>query len=182
MQRLFAAHGFEAVSAERLPIHHGQLRVTVQRAGEARPDDSVAETLELERRRGVEDPATWAAFADRVRELKQNLRRTIARIRAGGGRVAAYGAPAKGSTLLEYFELGPGDIDWIADRSELKQGRLTPGSRIPIVAPGALTAEQPDAVLLLAWNFADEIVAQQRAYLDAGGQFIVPVPRVRAIR
>lgn len=181
MQRLFAEHGLQAVSAERLPIHHGQLRVTVQRIGEGEPDGSVQAVLDQERERGANDAATWDAFATRVRALKDDLRKTLAEIRAGGGRVAAYGAPAKGSTLLEYFELGTEDIDWIADRSPLKQGRVTPGSHIPIVAPDRILSEQPEALVLLAWNFADEVMRQQAEYVERGGRFIIPVPEVRTL-
>ena len=179
MQRLFAEHGMEITSAERLPIHHGQLRVFVQRRGEATVDGSVERVLAEERDRRLLEPATWQAFADRVYGLKRELHRTLADLRREGRRVAAYGAPAKGNTLLSFLELGPDDVAWIADRSPLKQGRLTPGSHIPVVAPDRLLAERPDVVQLLAWNFADETLAQQREYVEAGGRFILPVPEVR---
>ena len=179
MQRLFAQHGMEVTSAERLPIHHGQLRVFVQRIGEGQPDESVARILAQEAEHELLEPKTWEAFAERVNGLKRDLHATLARLRAEGKRVGGYGAPAKGSTLLSFLDLGPDDIEWIADRSALKQGRLTPGSHIPIVSPERLLDERPDAVLLLAWNFADEIIAQQREYVEGGGRFVVPVPEVR---
>jgi C-methyltransferase C-terminal domain/Putative zinc binding domain/Methyltransferase domain len=178
MERLFAEHGMQAVRAERLPIHHGQLRVVVQRQGEAEVDGSVREILELERERAVGEPRTWCEYADRVRDLRRAVRQTVDELRAAGKRMTGYGAPAKGSTLLSYLGLGPCDVAWIADRSPLKQGRLTPGSHIPIVEPERLEVERPDAVLLLAWNFADEILDQQHEYVAGGGRFLVPVPEV----
>ena len=179
MQRLFARHGMEVTSAERLPIHHGQLRVFVQRQGEGTVEDSVETVLAQERERGLLEPATWTAFADRVAALKRDLHATLTELHTEGKTVAAYGAPAKGSTLLSYLELGPDDLAWIADRSPLKQGRVTPGSHIPIVAPDRMLTERPDVVLMLAWNFADEILEQQHEYVEGGGRFIVPVPEVR---
>jgi C-methyltransferase C-terminal domain len=179
MQRLFAQHGMEVTSAERLPIHHGQLRVFVQRVGEGAPDESVARILAEESEHELLEPQTWHGFAERVNGLKRDLHATLAALHREGKRVGGYGAPAKGSTLLSFLDLGPDDISWIADRSALKQGRLTPGSHIPIVGPERLLDERPDAVLLLAWNFADEIIEQQSEYVDGGGRFILPVPDVR---
>jgi hypothetical protein len=179
MQRLFGQHGMHVTSAERLPIHHGQLRVFVQRIGEGAPDESVERTLASESEHALLELETWQGFADRVNALKRDLHVALAELRNEGHTVGGYGAPAKGSTLLSFLDLGPNDIVWIADRSPLKQGRVTPGSHIPIVAPDRLVKEQPKAVLLLAWNFADEILGQQRDYIAAGGRFILPVPEVR---
>ena len=95
--------------------------------------------------------------------------------------MAGYGAPAKGNTLLSFLEIGPETVHYIADRSPLKQGRYTPGSHIPVVPPERLFADQPDYVLLLAWNFADEVLGQQAEYRKRGGKFIVPVPNVKII-
>jgi C-methyltransferase C-terminal domain len=95
--------------------------------------------------------------------------------------LAGYGAPAKGNTLLSFLQFGPEHLPYIVDRSPLKQGRFTPGTHIPVVAPERLLTDQPDYVLLLAWNFADEIVAQQAEYRKRGGKFMVPVPEVRIL-
>ena len=179
MVRLFERHGMRPVDAERLPIHHGQLRVTVQRAGAGEPRPGVGEILALERARGIDRFETYEAFAARVRRIRADLRRLLAGLKAEGRRVAGYGAPAKASTLLEYLGIGPDLLEFIADRSRLKQGRFTPGTRIPIVAPERLLADPPDYLLLLAWNFADEILAQQAAFRERGGRFIVPLPEVR---
>ena len=96
--------------------------------------------------------------------------------------MVGYGAPAKGNTLLSFLDLGPQVIAYIADRSPLKQGRYTPGTHIPVVPPERLLADQPDYVLLLAWNFADEVLAQQAEYRRRGGRFILPVPEVQIIQ
>ncbi|MFC1531660.1 methyltransferase domain-containing protein [Gemmatimonadota bacterium] len=181
MSLLFQRHGLQVVDAERLPLHHGQLRVTVQRQGEGVVGPSVDAILEMERDRGVDRLATWKGFADQVLGIKRDLLNTLRGLKAEGSRLAGYGAPAKGSTLLEFLEIGPDLLDFIADRSSLKQGRYTPGSHIPIVSPERLLTDRPDYVLLLAWNFVDEIMDQQRAYRAAGGKFILPVPEVRIV-
>lgn len=182
MMRLFADHGMEVVRAERLPIHHGQLRATVMRRGEGAVDGSVAEVLAAERQLGIDRFDTWRAFAGRVGRLKAEVMDCLDGLKAEGRRLAGYGAPAKGSTLLEFLRLGPETLDFIADRSPLKQGRYTPGSHIPIVAPERLLEEpSPDHVLLLAWNFEEEILAQQGEFRRRGGKFILPVPEVRVV-
>ena len=182
MMRLFESHGMEVVRAERLPIHHGQLRATVMRRGEGEVDASVAEVLAAERELGIDMFSTWRAFAERVDTLKAEVMDCLNRLKADGRRLAGYGAPAKGSTLLEFFGVGPDLLDFIADRSPLKQGRYTPGSHIPIVAPERLLEEpSPDHVLLLAWNFEEEILKQQAEFRRRGGKFILPVPEVRIV-
>ena len=95
--------------------------------------------------------------------------------------MAGYGAPAKGNTLLSCFGFGPRELDFIADASPLKQGRLTPGTHIPIDAPARILADRPEVVIVLAWNFADEIAEQLSPYVEAGGRLVVPIPEVRDI-
>jgi cyclopropane fatty-acyl-phospholipid synthase-like methyltransferase len=181
MMRLFERHGFRVVRAERLPIHHGQLRVWVQRLTEGKRDATVDEVLKGEQTRGIDRFDTYLLFAKQTREIKDNLRQVLRQLRADGKRVAAYGAPAKGNTLLGYLELGPDLIEYIVDRSTLKQGRYAPGTHIPVVAPSHLLASHPDYMVLLAWNFQDEILEQQAEYRRRGGLFIVPVPRVTIV-
>lgn len=181
MVDLFALLGMQVVSAERLPIHHGQLRVAVQRKGEGTADTSVAELLEMEQARGIGRFETYEAFGRRVHRIKKDLHATLSRLKSQGKRLAGYGAPAKGSTLLEFLDIGPDLIEYIVDRSPLKQGRYTPGSHIPIVPPERLLTDRPDYALLLAWNFADEVLKQQTAYREAGGKFIVPIPEVAVL-
>ncbi len=116
-----------------------------------------------------------------MQAIRTALVRLVADLRAQGKRVAAYGASAKGSTLLNYCGLGRESLDFVADRSTYKQGRLTPGTHLPIVSAEELAQRRPDYTLLLTWNFAEEILRQQQAYRDAGGRFILPVPQLRVV-
>jgi SAM-dependent methyltransferase len=181
MRRLFAEHGMEVVHVERLPVHHGQLRIAVQRAGEGEISPSVEEVLEHEREAGLDRLETYERFAERARQIKSELRLTLDTLRADGKRIAGYGAPAKGNTLLSYLELGPDVVEYIADRNKLKQGRYTPQTRIPVVDPERLLSDQPDFVVLFAWNFADEVLAQQAEFRRRGGRFIIPIPDVTVV-
>ena len=181
MTALFAQHGFEVVQAERVPLHHGQLRVTAQRIGERQPEGGVEEVLEAERAGGFRDLETYERFASQTRTIKRELTERLDELRGQGKRVVGYGAPAKGNTLISFLEIGPHRIPYIVDRSPLKQGLYTPGSHIPIVPVQRLLDDQPDAVVLFAWNFADEILDQQAEYRRRGGRFIVPVPEVRMV-
>lgn len=181
MMRLFQDNGMQVVDAERLPLHHGQLRVTVQRPGEAAPTRRVAEILEMERNLGIDQFQTYTRFAEKTQGIKNAVRQTLRDLATQGKRVVGYGAPAKGNTLLSFLELGPSLIPYIADRSALKQGRYTPGTHIPVVAPSRLLEDQPDYVLVLAWNFLEEVMEQQVEYRNRGGKFIVPVPDVKIL-
>jgi len=181
MKRLFEKHGMSVVDAERVPLHHGQLRVHVQRQGEGAVQPGVEKILEAEKAAGLDQFATYQRFADNAKRIKRDLHETLSELARRGERVAGYGAPAKGNTLLGFLEIGPDLLPYIVDRSPLKQGLYTPGTHIPVVAPERLLADQPEYVLLLAWNFADEIVEQQAEYRSRGGKFMVPVPEVRVL-
>jgi SAM-dependent methyltransferase len=173
--------GLEIVDVEQLAIHGGSVRVFLQRDDRKKrnsPSDAVTALLAEEQAWGVSRPEPYRAFAARVSALKQELVALLKRLKSEGKTIAGYGAAAKGSTLLNHFGIGAELIDFIADRSTYKQGRFMPGVGIPIVGPEALVERRPDYCLLLTWNFADEILAQQKAYRDAGGKFIVPVPTV----
>jgi SAM-dependent methyltransferase len=174
--RLFADAGLEIFSVERVQMHGGSLRIFVRRQQAAPPAASVEALLEEERRRGVGNIATYRRFADRVRNFAPAFRDFLVSLRAKGYSIAAYGASAKGATLLNYCGVGADLLDFVADLSPLKQGRAMPGVGIQIVPPSELRARRPDYVVLLAWNFADEIVRQQADYLRAGGRFVVPIP------
>lgn len=181
MKRLFEAHGMTIVDAERVPLHHGQLRVHVQRQGEGTVRPSVDKILQAEKAAGLDKFSTYTAFAERAKKIKRDLHQTLKTFAERGERVAGYGAPAKGNTLLGFLDIGPELLPYIVDKSPLKQGLYTPGTHIPVVQPERLLADQPDYVLLLAWNFVDEIVAQQAEYQRRGGKFMVPVPEVRVL-
>ena len=176
---LFQRHGMEIFHVERIPIHGGSLRIFAGHAGAHPIEASVGAMLAGERSKGVDQLAFYRGFAEHVRQLKTDLCEQLEACKQAGQSIAAYGASAKGSTLLNYCGLGPEQLDFVADRSTYKQGRLTPGSHIPIVAAEELLKRQPDFTLLLTWNFADEILEQQRAYRARGGRFIIPIPRVR---
>jgi SAM-dependent methyltransferase len=182
LDRLFRRHGLAIVDVRRTPIHGGTLRLYAAPDGSpaARaPAGSVGRLLAEERALGLDRADYYRDFARRVEALKASLVGTLARLKSEGKRLAAYGASAKGSTLLNAFGIGRETLDYVADRSTVKQGRFTPGARLPIVAPGRLLDDPPDFVLLLTWNFADEILAQQAEYVRRGGRFIIPVPTVR---
>jgi hypothetical protein len=181
MMTLFAQHGLEVVHAERVPLHHGQLRVTVQREGISPVHPSVSDLLSLEQTRQLDQFATYQKFADQTQKLKIALQDTLLSLHSQGKRIAGYGAPAKGNTLLSFLGLGFELVEYIADRSPLKQGRYTPGAHIPVVSPECLLLERPDYVLLLAWNFVEEVLAQQAEYRRRGGKFILPVPEIKII-
>jgi SAM-dependent methyltransferase len=178
MVHLFENNGMQVVHAERVPLHHGQLRVCVQRRGEGHIQPSVANILALERAKGIDRFATYRRFARQTQRIKQDVHATIVKLREQGKRIAGYGAPAKGNTLLGFLDIGPDMVAYIADRSPLKQGLYTPGMHIPVVPPERLLADQPDYVILFAWNFVDEVLQQQVEYRKRGGKFIVPVPAV----
>jgi SAM-dependent methyltransferase len=146
-------------------------------AGAAR----VREMLEQEAAWGVDDPKVYRRFAQRVVALRGDLRRLLGDLKQQGKRLAAYGAAAKGSTLLNYAGIGSETLDFVVDRSTYKQGRFMPGVRLPIYPPARLLESKPDYVLLLTWNFADEIMAQQAEYREIGGKFILPVPEPKVV-
>lgn len=181
MIRLFERYGIEVVDVARLPIHHGQIRVFAQRKGVATATQAVSALVVDEKAAGLDSFDTFVTFAGGILDLKRDLWDLLNTLAADGRRVAAYGAPAKGSTLLSFFEIGPETVAYIADKSPLKQGRLTPGTHIPVVSPSRIQEDKPDYMILLAWNFADEIMAQQAAYRAGGGRFIIPVPEVRVV-
>lgn len=177
---LFSRHGLTIVDLEELPIHGGSLRLFV-RSDRAEPSATVAGFLERERAVGVASAEYYADFADRVARLKDRTMALLGSLRAKGHRLAAYGAAAKGTVLCNHFGIGTDLVEFVVDRSPYKQGLLMPGVHLPIGPPELLLQERPDETLLLAWNFADEIVSQQAAYVLAGGRFIVPIPEPRML-
>lgn len=181
LEPLMARHGLEVFDVQRLAIHGGSLRLSVARSGQYPVRESVRSLRSEERAKGVGTTAYYEAFAARVLGLKGELLALLDRLRGEGHRLCAYGASAKGSTLLNFYGLGREGLDWldfVVDRSPAKQGRLTPGSHLPILPVEELMSRRPRHALLLTWNFAEEILAQQQAWRDAGGRFIVPLPDV----
>jgi SAM-dependent methyltransferase len=174
LDALFGRHGLTLNRVRPFPIHGGSLRLTVGRRREK--DNSVQAHLEAEVTEGLNRLDHYRGFGERVEGLQTSLREMLERLRRSGKRIAAYGAAAKGTILLNSSGIGTDLIAFVADKSPHKQGRLMPGVQVPIVPTERILDELPDQVLLLAWNFRDEILQEQRAYLEAGGRFIVPIP------
>lgn len=182
LKTLFADHALKIVDVEHLPIHGGSLRVYVTHADAPEAvQPSVAALLDEEREWGVARLDFYRNFGAKVAQLKTDLRNLLAGIKTAGHRIVVYGASAKGSTLLNYFGLGQETIDYVVDRSTVKQGLYTPGTHLQIVPPERLLADQPDYVLLLTWNFAAEILEQQAEYRRRGGRFILPIPTLKVV-
>ena len=175
LARVYPLAGMVLTHVERTPTHGGSIRFVGRRAG-AQPNGSVARFLAEEERLGYADGLALADFAERVDRLRVQLAQTIRAEVAAGRSVGAYGATAKGNTLLTTCDIDPGAIRYIVDRNPLKQGRLAPGSHVPVVGPERLERDPVDVLLILAWNIADEIVEQQRWFERQGGRFLVPIP------
>lgn len=176
LTHLFARHGLTIVDVERIPIHGGSLRIFAAHTNSTSRADTVQPLLEEEAAWGVASYAFYRGFGEQVETLKTELVTLLKRLKADGKRIAAYGASAKGSTLLNYCGIGAEILDFVADRSTVKQNLYTPGTHLHIRPPEHLLENRPDYVLLLAWNFAEEIMAQQSSYREQGGRFIIPVP------
>ena len=143
--------------------------------------EAVKRLLAEEAAWGVDREEFYRGFGAKVERLRAALLDLLAGLKTQGRRIAAYGASAKGSTLLNCFGIGAETLEFVVDRSTVKQGRYTPGTHLPILAPEKLLELKPDYLLLLTWNFADEILAQQQAFRDQGGRFIIPIPECRVV-
>ena len=179
LDRLLARHGLVLQHIERMAIHGGSLRCFICRHGVRTRE--VQALLAEEAEWGVDRPEPYEQFAASVRVVTRALVDLLTRLKQEGKRVAAYGAAAKGSTLLNYAGVGRDMLDFVVDRSPHKQGRFMPGVHLPIFPPERLVEAKPDYVVLLTWNFAEEILAQQEAYRRLGGRFIIPLPELTVV-
>ena len=184
LNHLFREHGLRIHDVERVPIHGGSLRLFVtlgSRPEAAAHRSSVTDLLSEETVWGVNRPEFYRGFTQRAENLRKSLRDLLQDLKRKGNHLAAYGASAKGSTLLNYCGMGQETLDFVVDRSTYKQGRYTPGTHLFIEATEKLLEAMPDYVLLLSWNFVDEILAQQAEYRRRGGRFIIPIPELKVV-
>jgi SAM-dependent methyltransferase len=175
LDNLFRRHGLHVNRLEKLSIHGGSLRIFVGK--QDRPDETVKEYLATEKQLGMDHPKYYADFSERVSTLRSELAGLLGDLKRRGARIVGYGAAAKGTIMLNYVGIGRDVLDFVVDRNTYKQGRYVPGVRLPIEPPTRILETQPDYVLILPWNFKEEIMAQQSEYRMRGGRFIVPVPR-----
>jgi len=180
VHRIFAANGLSVFDVERLPTHGGSLRVYAQRTdtGERVPTPAVEALLAEEKSAGMTGPAFYADFQTRAEGIKNALLGFLLEARRRGQSVGAYGAAAKGNTLLNFSGVRPDLLSYVVDRNPSKQGKFMPGSRIPIVDEAVLRAAHPDWVLILPWNLKDEVMGQLAYLRKWGGRFVTAVPRV----
>lgn len=182
LDRLFASEGLTIFDVERLPIHGGSIRVFVGLGNNHSRQSSVDALITAEQKSALDQESTYHTFAERILTSKEEARRFLGDLKSSGKRFAAYGAAAKGNVFLNYCGLGTETFPWIADRSTYKQGWLTPGTHIPVVHPDEVLIRQPDILVILAWNVADEVMAQLRPFAERGGQFAVLLPHPHIIR
>lgn len=180
MVRLLRQHGLSLVDVERFPIHGGSLRITVGKKNA--PLNAKAQALlDMEQKRGFLEEATYLQFGKKVDTIRHELVQLLWELKLQGKRIVGYGASAKGNVMLNYCRVGPETLDYIVDSIPYKQGRYTPGMHVPIYPESRLLEDQPDYALLLAWNFADEIIQKQELFRKKGGKFILCIPKVKVL-
>jgi len=176
--KLFKRFNMVVFDVQKVPVHGGTIRVYIKKAeGKHRIERSVKEFLDQEKKMKLMQKKTYIDYANLVLENKMKLVTLLADLKIKGKTIAAYGAPAKGNTLLNYFGIGPEILDYVVDDSPWKQGLYTPGKRIPVVSSRKIYEKKPDYLLILAWNFADSIMKMHDKYKKMGGKFIIPVPK-----
>ncbi|MCR6488753.1 class I SAM-dependent methyltransferase [Amycolatopsis sp. OK19-0408] len=181
VQAMAQHYGFELVDVERLPVHGGEIRYTLARAGKREPSAAVADLLAEEDARGLSEMETLRGFAASVLRVRDDLVDLLERLRKDGCSVVAYGATAKSATVTNFCDIGPELLSYVCDSTPAKQHRMTPGKHIPVVPPTAFRDPYPDYALLFAWNHAEEIMANEQEFRRSGGRWISYVPNVRVL-
>lgn len=183
VEKIFAAHGLAVFRVDELPTHGGSLRIYGQHAnsGTHPVDASVLATREREQVAGLHEITTYVGFRERVEKVKRDLLSFLIEAKEEGKRVVAYGAAAKGNTLLNYCGVREDFIDFVVDRNPHKQNLFTPGSHIPVYGPERLIEAKPEYVLILPWNIQDEVIGQLPEVRSWGGKFVVPIPTLKVL-
>ena len=183
VEKIFAAHGMTMIDVEEIPTHRGSIRIYASLAdGVSRPvQPRVVELRSRELAAGLSRMETYQSFGENVMESKRNLLAFLIEAKRNGKRVAGYGAPGKGNTLLNYCGIRTDFLDYTVDRNPYKQGKFLPGTHIPIHAPEMIYETKPDYVFILPWNFKDEIIRQMAGIREWGGKFVVAIPGVKVI-
>lgn len=181
VEKIFAARGLTLFDVQELPTHGGSLRIFARHAEDAsKPVGTrVTELRAREQAAGFDQLETYSRFAEQVKETKRKLLEFLIQAKQSGKKIAAYGAAAKGNTLLNYCAIRTDFLDYVVDRSPYKQGKLLPGVRIPIYPPERIRETRPDYLLILPWNLKDEVIKNNAYIREWGGQFVVPIPEVR---
>lgn len=174
---LFRRFNIEVFNVQKVAVHGGTIRTFIARKGIYKKEKSVAKFLSLEKKWKLEQKETYLQFSDKVLENKIKLLALLRKIKSENKKIVGYGAPAKGNTLLNYFSIGQEFLDYIVDDSSWKQGLYSPGKRIPVVSSKVLANDKVDYILILAWNFAESIMANNIEFSKKGGRFIIPVPK-----
>lgn len=174
LDRLFRRHKLFLNDIQRLTIHGGSLRLFVSPYEDVL--ESVQKLMEEERETGVDNYEYYTSFSKKVQDIRKQMQQLLQDLKSKGKNIAAYGAAAKGAIMLNYIEADTDIINFVVDRNVHKQGKYMPGKHIPICDPARLMKDMPDYVLILPWNFKDEILSQQAAFRARGGKFIIPIP------
>ena len=181
IKNMFEEFGFDIKFVERLPLHHGQLRILASKSKNIQQDHSVKALIDWENENKIGSKEKAIEFANNSLIIKKELNSVVNDLKKSGKRIAGYGAPAKATTLMNFLNLNSSNLDFVADRSSLKQGMIIPGTEIEICSPDKIDQDGPDYLILFAWNFKDEIIDQLSDFRKKGGKIIIPLPKVEII-
>lgn len=181
LRKLFKKANLEIYDVEMTPMQGGSLRIFISHLNNFPTSENVKKLVEQEIKKGFNKIETYMKINENIKKLKTRLISLLKKLKRQGKKIAGYGAPAKGNVLLNYFGINKDYLDFIVDKSEVKQGLYTPGTHFLVYPPEKIYQEKPDYILILAWNLAEEIMEQLKDYHNAGGKFIIPIPEVQVI-